>query len=79
MKRLLFTTKTCPNCPAAKDFLDLKGIDYESVDASVPEGLELAKKFGIGTVPTLITTDDNDKMTDSATGIDEIEAAVDED
>lgn len=79
MRRLLFTTKTCPNCPAAKDFLDLKGIDYEPVDASEPQGLELAKKYGIGTVPTLITIDDNDEMIDSATSIDEIEAAVDED
>ena len=49
-KMLLFTTKTCPNCKMAKEFL--KGFDYETVDAE--ENEELVQKFGIMQAPTLI-------------------------
>ncbi len=46
----LFTTKTCPNCKAAREFL--KGVDYKVVDAE--EHPELSEKFGIFQAPTLI-------------------------
>ncbi len=49
-KLLLFTTKTCPNCRLAKEFLE--GIDYEIVDAE--ENSELAMKYGIMQAPTLV-------------------------
>ncbi|MBW2992711.1 glutaredoxin, partial [Candidatus Woesearchaeota archaeon] len=38
LKNLLFTTPMCPNCPAAKNLLEEKKIEFELVDASVPEG-----------------------------------------
>ena len=76
MKNLLFTTQTCPNCPAAKVFLDVSGIDFDLVDASKPEGLNLARKYGVGSVPTLIVVDDKGGMTDSASGLDDIEALI---
>lgn len=46
----LFTTKTCPNCKLAKDFL--KGVSYAVVDAE--ENQELANEFGIMQAPTLV-------------------------
>lgn len=46
----LFTTKTCPNCRMAKQFL--QNMDYEVVDAE--ENAELATKFGIMQAPTLV-------------------------
>lgn len=46
----LFTTKTCPNCAAAKEFLD--GIPYIVVDAE--ENAELADKYGVMQAPTLV-------------------------
>ncbi len=46
----LFTTKTCPNCRTAKEFL--KGIDYQAVDAE--ENPELTTKFGVMQAPTLV-------------------------
>ena len=46
----LFTTKTCPNCRMAKEFL--KKMNYEVVDAE--ENPELAEKYGIMQAPTLI-------------------------
>jgi ribonucleoside-triphosphate reductase (formate) len=76
MTNLLFTTPTCPNCPAAKVFLDVSGLDFELVDASKPEGLNLARKYGVGSVPTLVVVDDKGSMTDSAYGLDDIEALV---
>lgn len=76
MKNLLFTTPSCPNCPTAKSLLDIKGIEYNIVDASKPEGLEKAKKFGVGSVPTLIILDDQNKFKDSARSVDEIEAYI---
>ncbi len=46
----LFTTKTCPNCRAAKEYL--KEFSYAVVDAE--ENAELAKEFGVMQAPTLI-------------------------
>lgn len=46
----LFTTKTCPNCHAAKEYL--KGSTYAIVDAE--ENPELAREFSIMQAPTLV-------------------------
>ena len=49
---LLFTSKTCPNCPGAKANLERKGIAYKVVDAM--ENREMTEKYGVKSVPTLI-------------------------
>ena len=46
----LFTTKTCPNCKLAKEYL--KGINYILIDAE--ENMELATKYGVMQAPTLV-------------------------
>ena len=51
--KYLFTTKTCPNCRLAKEYL--KDLDYIPVDAQ--ENADLAQKFGVMQVPTLVVTD----------------------
>ncbi len=48
--RYLFTTKTCPNCKLAKEFL--KDVDYILIDAE--ENAELVEKYGIMQAPTLV-------------------------
>ncbi|MBR4882066.1 MAG: thioredoxin family protein, partial [Clostridia bacterium] len=58
-KIMLFTTKTCPNCKAAKAMLDKAGIAYEVVDAE--ENADLAKQFAIMQAPTLVIAD-NEKF-----------------
>ena len=58
-KIMLFTTKTCPNCKAAKAMLDKAGIAYEVVDAE--ENTELSKQFAIMQAPTLVIAD-NEKF-----------------
>ncbi len=49
-KMYLFTTKTCPNCRLAKEYLN--EIDYTIVDAE--ENMELAQEYGIMQAPTLV-------------------------
>jgi len=46
----LFTTKTCPNCKLAKEYL--KNERYVPIDAE--ENMELAGKYGIMQAPTLV-------------------------
>ncbi len=46
----LFTTKTCPNCSLAKEYL--KDVDYTIIDAE--ENMELAVRYGVMQAPTLV-------------------------
>lgn len=46
----LFTTKTCPNCRAAKEYL--KEMPYTLVDAE--ENPQLTTKYGVMSAPTLV-------------------------
>ncbi len=52
----LFTTKTCPNCKLAKEYL--KNVSYELIDAE--ENQELAMKYGIMQAPTLVVVNGNE-------------------
>ena len=74
-KFLLFTTQSCPKCPAAKKLLEQKEVDYVLVDASSPEGFDEAKKFQISQVPTLVILED-DNLLSKSSGIDEIEKEI---
>ena len=49
---MLFGTKTCPNCAAAKKLLEKAKIKYTFVDAE--ENVELTNKMGVKQAPTLI-------------------------
>ena len=44
--------KTCPNCKMADQLLTKKGVQFEKIDAE--ENVELTKKYGIKTAPTMI-------------------------
>ncbi len=48
--KYLFTTKTCPNCKIAKEYL--KDVKYVIVDAE--ENMELATRYGVMQAPTLV-------------------------
>ncbi len=52
----LFTTKTCPNCRIAKEFL--KDVDYETVDAE--EALDIVDEYGIMQAPTLVVVNNGE-------------------
>ena len=51
MRKILFTTKSCPNCPPAKALL-VNFTDIEYLDAH--ENMDLVSEFGIRAVPTLV-------------------------
>lgn len=65
---ILFTTKTCPNCKAAKSLLDRFNISYIVVDAE--DNAELAAKYSIRQVPTLVSVTDGEPQ--KAVGVGEI-------
>lgn len=48
--KYLFTTKTCPNCKLAKEYL--KDVAYIPIDAE--ENMELAVRYGVMQAPTLV-------------------------
>ncbi len=52
----LFTTKTCPNCKLAKEYL--KNENYILIDAE--ENMELAGRYGIMQAPTLVVVNGDD-------------------
>ncbi len=51
-KKMLFVTKTCPNCRIVKPMLDQAGVEYSVMD--VEEYPELAKKYSLKQAPTLV-------------------------
>ena len=54
--KYLFTTKTCPNCKIAKEYLQNEA--YVVLDAA--ENPELVQKYGIMTAPTLVVVKGNE-------------------
>ena len=53
--RYLFTTKTCPNCAAAKEILGEE--NYVLIDAE--ENQELVEKYGVMQAQTLVVVENN--------------------
>lgn len=54
---ILFTTLTCPKCPAVKNWLDSMEINYEMIDNRHADFYQMAEKYNIHSVPTLIAFD----------------------
>ena len=52
----LFTTKTCPNCKLAKEYL--KDENYILIDAE--ENVELVQRYGVMQAPTFVVVDGDD-------------------
>lgn len=52
MKAVIYSTKTCGMCIAAKNFMDKEGIPYEEVNLSEnKEAMDELKEKGITSVP----------------------------
>jgi len=54
-KVLVYSTPTCPHCKRVKQFLDEKGIPYESIDVASDKGArdEMIRKSGQLGVPVI--------------------------
>lgn len=68
----LFTTPSCPNCPRAKETLLKSDLEVQVVDASTPEGLDLAKQHQVMQVPSLILQKKNGQGFQSFHGLEKI-------
>ena len=53
-KKYLFTTKTCPNCQLAKEYLE--DMDYVVIDAE--EDADRVHRYGVMQAPTLVIVED---------------------
>ena len=53
-KVILVTTKTCPNCQAAKNYLNQAGMEYDVILADEADGAEIAVQYNVSAAPTLI-------------------------
>jgi len=60
MRYLLFTTTTCPKCPAMKEEISKYiTFDGEMMDDLNPDFFARAQEFGLSSVPMLIVFDDD--------------------
>jgi hypothetical protein len=54
---LLFTRKTCPNCPPVAAAIQASGISGSSIDVDTGEGMALASGHAVLATPTVILLD----------------------
>ncbi len=71
-KYMLFFTPMCPKCPKIKEYMEDKGLEKEWCDCATKDGLDNARKFEVGNVPTVIFLDENGKEVTRAKDIEEI-------
>lgn len=60
-KTVLLTTQSCTKCPMVKTMIESKGLDIEYVDAE--KNPEIPSKYGIMSLPTIITYEDGKAVT----------------
>ncbi len=44
---VIYSSKVCPNCNALKQYLDIIGVEYKSVDMGTPEALTELRMNGV--------------------------------
>ncbi len=54
---LVFTRETCPNCPPVANYVMGQGIGAILVDVDCAAGLELARRHGVLSTPTVLGLD----------------------
>jgi len=72
-KNLLFTTTTCPKCPAVKNFLDKSETEYFSIDNTMLNFSEMAEKYNVKSVPTMMRLDEQGQEVWRANELSEIQ------
>ena len=65
-------TPMCPDCGEIKEFIKEKEIDGEIIDATLDAGLELAQKFDVSNVPTILFFNEKDEIVSEASSVDDI-------
>ena len=61
MTYLLFTTTSCPKCPAMKEFVreNFAGFSGEILDETKPDFMTKVQEYGVTVAPVLIVFDDD--------------------
>ena len=74
MKKLLyfFTASDCSTCRAIKPIVSKeapeKGYELKFMDMDTEEGVDMAEKFGVRSLPTLVVVDENGNAIKRAVG-----------
>lgn len=71
---ILFTRRSCPNCPAVREYLDGTGLLGQEADVDTSEGLELARSYGVLACPTAVLRDLEDREVYRAYSVTELRA-----
>ena len=69
----------CPNCQEIKEWLsssDEVKITGDVIDATDDDGMELSKKYGVMSVPTMLFLNEKDEEETRATELDEIKKVL---
>lgn len=72
-KLLLFSTNTCPKCPAVRSWLEGASIEYFGIDNTMLNFWDMADKYNVRSVPTLLAVDEKGKEIWRATELSEIQ------
>ncbi len=72
----LFTTPTCPGCPAIKEHMKSMTLEGEIFDASTPEGSEEAAKHEIRSVPTVLFFDESNNVVETAQSVKQVQRVL---
>ncbi|ULQ59778.1 hypothetical protein K7I13_15230 [Brucepastera parasyntrophica] len=72
----IFFRKTCPNCPAVKEYCANLPISGEQIDVDTEGGFRRAQEFGIYSAPTAIFFDNDGKEIARAHSVQEIRTLI---
>ncbi len=73
---IYFTKKTCPNCPAVKEYVEKLDIKHTGYVVDTAEGLEKAREYNVFAVPTVIFFDAEGKELYRAYNVKEIKTKL---
>lgn len=69
MKIIKLYSNSCGPCKVLENNLKQANIEHESILVTSDEGEELADKYNVRNIPTLLLLDDNDNLIKKFTGI----------
>jgi hypothetical protein len=69
-------TPMCPNCAEIHDFLSTVKLPGDEIDATETAGMELAQKFEVMSVPTMIFINEDGREHARASKISEIQRII---
>lgn len=69
MKIVKLYADWCGPCRVLGGMLVENNIEHESVNIDSPEGEDLAAKYGVRTIPTMLVFDENNNLLRKKTGI----------